>query len=305
MKYTFRVLSSEADKHLMFDLVRRFPEGNLHVCDMAYRLSSWALDDPKNVRLWFNQDGDLSAWAVMQTPFWTIDYIYHPACEQDLHPDILAWADERAKAIYNAPSGHPTWYINVFSDQSCRIHDLEAHGFQRQSDKSEDYWSKVFMCRASSTPVRVYPPPQGFTVRSLAGKDEVEAYVQLHQAVFETKNMTLEWRRRILDQPNYRPDLDVVVESPDSRLVAFCICWQDPITLDGRVEPLGCHKDFRQYALGRVALSEGLHRLVASGARKIYVETGNERTTALRLYEFFDFQVIRDVLMLRKDYMPG
>ncbi len=302
MKYIPKAFSSETDRLPLYDLVHRFPEGNLHVCDMPYRLSSWALDDPENVSLWFDQEGKLCAWAVMQTPFWTIDVACHPAYEADLYHQIIAWADNRARATCGTPSGHPIWYINVFTDQSDRIRDLEAYGFECQSNTGEDSWSKVFMRRTKEDPVRVFAPPKGFVVRPLAGKNEVEAYVELHQAVFETKNMTVEWRNRTLEHPAYRSDLDLVVEAPDGRLAAFCICWQDQVSLDGRVEPLGCHKDFRQFALGRVVLSEGLHRLAFSRVRNIYVETDNERNTALRLYEYFDFQVIREVWMYGKKY---
>jgi len=51
-----------------------------------------------------------------------------------------------------------------------------------------------------------------------------------------------------------------------------------------------------------VALAEGLQRLQARGARQIFVETDSYRNTAFQLYESFDFQVIRDVLVYRKDY---
>jgi len=68
------------------------------------------------------------------------------------------------------------------------------------------------------------------------------------------------------------------------------------------VEPLGCHKDFRCFALGRVALSEGLRRLQSRGAQNIFVETDTFRNTAFRLYESFDFQVIQNVFVYRKDY---
>jgi ribosomal protein S18 acetylase RimI-like enzyme len=158
------------------------------------------------------------------------------------------------------------------------------------------------MRRSTPEPVKLYEPRAGFTVRPLGGMDEVAAYVELHQSVFESKNMTVDWRARTLRQPAYRPDLDLVVASDDGRLAAFCICWLDGESMLGHVEPLGCHKDFRPFALGRVALSHGLHRLQSLGAREIFVETDNYRDTAFRLYESFGFEVIQDVLVYRKDY---
>ncbi len=297
-----RSFSHESDKYQMSSLACQFSGDNVHVIDLPYRLSSWAFDDPDNIGLWFNEKEQLVAWAVLQTPFWTIDYVYDPAVDLKLHPEILAWADHRAWATLNTAIGHPAWFVMVFSGQVERIHDLENAGFKCQSDVGEDSWSKVLMRRSIQTPVKVYRPPAGFMVHPLAGEKEVEAYVELHRSVFESKNMTVDWRLRTLRHPAYKPELDIVVEAPDGRLAAFCIGWLDQNSHDGQVEPIGCHQDFRRYALGRVALSEGLHRLQALGAKNIFVETDSYRNTAFRLYESFDFQVLQDVLVYRKDY---
>ena len=65
---------------------------------------------------------------------------------------------------------------------------------------------------------------------------------------------------------------------------------------------MGCHKDYRRYALGRVALAEVMRRMQALGVESILVETDNYRNTALALYESLGFHVIQDVLVFRKDY---
>ena len=300
-----RPFSDPSQTALMSSLAERFPAGCLHVTDLPYRLSSWACDDPENSGLWFDENGQLVAWALLQTPFWTIDYVCNPAVESGLHAEILAWADRRANASLKTPAGHPSWFVDVFSGQVERIHDLEKAGFKCQSDVGEDSWSKVLMRRSSEAPVKHYEPPKGFVVRPLAGENEVEAYVELQRSVFGSKNMTVEWRTRTLHQPAYRSDLDLVVQTPDGRLGAFCICWFDEKSMAGRVEPLGCHQDFRGYALGRVALSAGLKRLQALGAKNIFVETDSFRNTAFRLYESFDFQILEEVLVYRKDYEVG
>ena len=286
----------------MSALARQHPENNLHVIDLPYRLSSWAFDDPENISLWFDEKQQLVAWAVLQSPFWTIDYVCHPDVETHLHQEIIFWAERRIHATTNTSYGRPAWFIMAFSDQSDRIRDLENAGFKCQSDVGDNSWSKVLMRRSSQLPIKVYEPRSGFVARPLAGEKEVDKYVELHQSVFGSKNMTADWRKRILYHPDYQPDLDMVVESSDGRLVAFCICWFDKRSMTGHVEPLGCHKDFRRFALGRVALSEGLHRLQLLGAKNIFLETDSYRDTAFRLYESFGFEVIRNVLVYRKDY---
>ncbi len=302
MKTIQRIFAAERDKFLMSALARQYPEINLHVVDLPYRFSSWAFDNPKNIRLWFDETQQLVAWAVLQTPFWTIDYVCHPEHELYLHQEILSWAEQRSQAARNTHYERPAWFVMVFSGQANRIRDLEDAGFKCQSDIGDHSWSKVLMRRSSQTPVKIYEPRSSFTVRSLAGEIEVQNYVELHQAVFESKNMTMGWRKQTLQHPDYIPELDIVIESSDQRLAAFCICWYDKNSMAGHIEPLGCHKDFRQYALGRVAFSEGLRRLQSLGAQNIFVETDNYRDTAFRLYQSFDFEVIQNVLVYRKDY---
>jgi mycothiol synthase len=302
MKLFSRPFSGGADKDKMTALARQSPADNFHVIDLPYRLSSWALGDLDNISLWFGEKDELMGWAVLQSPFWTIDYVCHPTVESRLHPEILVWANGRAQATLNTPTGHPAWYVMVFEEQANRIRDLEGTGFKCQADAGADSWSKVSMRRSIDTAVKIFQSPSGYTVRSLRGVNEVEAYVELHRSVFESKNMTTDWRLGTLNCAGYRRDLDIVVESPEGALVAFCIGWLDETSREGQIEPLGCHKNFRQHALGRVALSECLHRFQSLGVKNIFVETDSYRNTAFRLYESFDFHVIRNVLVYRKDY---
>ena len=305
MKIYQRKYAGKDDLREMIQLAREFQEENLHVTDLPYRLSSWALDEPENIGLWTDENDRLIAWAVMQTPFWTIDYVLRPDIESVLHPQVFGWVDQRAQTSIRTPYWHPAWYVNVFADQNERRQRLKQSGYISQAEAGADSWSKVWMERSGKTSVPSYPLPAGFILRSLAGESEVEAYVELHQAVFETKNMTTEWRMRTLRHPDYRPELDLVAVAPDGRLAAFCIGWLSKSVdggLRGQVEPLGCHADFRKFALGRVALCETLRHLLNQGAESIFVETDSYRNTAFRLYESVGFGVVRDVLVYRKDY---
>ncbi len=305
MKLSRRDFSGEADLLAMMALARAFPADNLHVADLPYRLSSWALDDPGNVGLWVGASGQLLAWAVLQTPFWTVDYAYHPHADPGLHPHILAWADQRARHARSTSSGHPCWFVMVFSSQTDRVLDLERAGFASQEHVAEDPWSKVLLQRSADSPVADRAPPPGFTLRPLAGCEEIDAYVRLHRAVFASKNMTAAWRRRILRRPEYRPDLDLVAVAPDGRLAAFCICWFQAGSGEeaiGQIEPLGVHQDFRNLGLGQAILSEGLRRLHGCGAATVCVETDKDRNAALELYGAAGFRAIQDVLVYRKDY---
>jgi ribosomal protein S18 acetylase RimI-like enzyme len=290
-------------------LAREVRGKKLHVTDLPYQLTTRALEDPENVRLWRDETGRLLGWIVMQIPFDSLDFAVRSEMEAELLPQMLAWADERSRARpemipLGTPEDKPCWFVNIFADQTACRRILEAAGFADQGDVGEYSWSKVFMKRSADLPVNEYRIPPGFVVRPLKGQEEVEAYVQLHREVFGSKIMNPDWRRRTLLHPDYTPDLDLVVAAPDGRLAAFCVSWLDSHGTEviGQIEPLGCHRDFRCYALGRVALAEGLRRLKAHGAAQIFVETDSWRNTAFQLYESMGFKVARDVLVYRKDY---
>ena len=288
----------------MAALARAFPATHLHVIDLPYRFSSWALDDPRNVALWFGDAGQLQAWAVMQTPFWTVDYACHPHAVPDLHRQVLGWAGARAHQLLGTPFGLPSWYAVAFADRTGRIRDLEAAGFTCQAHVGEDSWSKVWMRRPAELRLPGVPIPEGFTLRPLAGEAEVKDYVELHRAAFQTRNMTVEWRARTLRSAGYVPDLDCVAVAPDGRLAAFCIGWLDRAFSPprGQIEPMGVHPDYRHMGLGQALLAEVLCRLQAHGAAHVYVETDRERNAALALYQSLGFRLVREVLVYRKDY---
>ncbi|MBN1658318.1 MAG: GNAT family N-acetyltransferase [Anaerolineae bacterium] len=293
------------DLAAMADLAHRFPADNEHVADLPWRLSSWALDDAGNVGLWLDGHGHLLAWAVMQKPFWTIDYALKPAADMKLHRDVLAWADSRARDLLDAGQGLPAWFIHLFAHHTARRRNLEEAGFADQADRGEDSWSKVLMGRPASDPWPDSPVPPGYTIRPLAGESEVEAYVALHRAAFGTTNMTPEWRARTLRHPEYVPDLDLVAVAPDGSLAAFCVAWLDRMShreVSGQIEPLGVHDEHRRLGLGRAILREALRRLHQHGARTVYVETDNYRDGALATYESAGFCVVHDVVVYGKYY---
>lgn len=299
-----RPYMGEADKERMAALARAFPREQIHLIDLPYRLSSWAFDCPQNVALWEDGAGQLLAWSALQTPFWALDYAYHPDAP-GLHTHILSWASGRAREIADEPGGRPVWFVNVRADQSERLDDLERAGYARQDNVPVDPWSKVWMRRSGHAPIEEAPLPAGFQLRPLAGATEVEAYAALHRHAFESDSMTATWRARTLQRPEYVPDLDLVIEAPDGRLAAFCVTWFTDHGFDGRaagqVEPIGVHTEYRGLGLGRAILHEGLRRLQARGVENLYVETDNYRDAAFTLYRSAGFEVAHTIIVCRRD----
>jgi mycothiol synthase len=307
MKILDRAFAGNTDLPKMTDLVRKFPKGNLHIIDLPYRLCSWSFDYPENIRIWHDGSGQLLAWAVLQVPFWTIDYACYPDFRHTLHPQILKWADAQSHKIVTTPGGHPAWYVSVPSNQEDQIRDLEQAGFASQENVGENSWSQVLMEHSMHLSDGV-SLPDGFHIRRLNSAREVDAYVELHRAVFESKNMTVAWRGRTLQRPEYIPDLDLVAVAPNGQLAAFCICWLGKDAngqIAGQIEPFGVRAEFRKLGLGGAILSEGLKQLKARGAQRSYVQTESHRNAAFRLYESVGFRVAQKILMYRKDYQEA
>ena len=292
----------EADRARMLSLVQAHPAENIHVIDLPYRLCSWALDSPANVALWESEQGELLAWAVLQSPFWSLDYALHPAAPPDAHSAVLAWAMTHASRLAATPFGRESWFVAALERQAGQRRDLVAAGFAAQ-DGGEEPWTQVLFRRDGGLPVPQATPRSGFAVRPLRGAAEVAAYVTLHREVFGTPNMTEAWRRRTLDAPGHRPEFDLVATNAAGELVGFVIgwCWDGPDGPVAKVEPFGVRADARRYGVAWALMFELLRRLSAAGATEVRVMTDNYRDAAYAFYQACDFQIAGKVVMYRRD----
>ncbi|MFO7170165.1 MAG: GNAT family N-acetyltransferase [Chloroflexota bacterium] len=280
-----RPAAGPADLRRVVELVRAFPEEQLHVVDVPYRLASWALESERNARLWCDPDGNLLAFAIIQLPWQTLDYFVHPAArELGIETALMVWVAERMQELAAERGAPVELYVHVRAEHRDRVTLLAQHGFAPAS------WAVLHMGRQLTDVIPEPRLPEGFALRSLRGEPEVERYVQLHRAAFGSDMMTVGWRRRLLDAPEYIPELDLVVVAPDGALTAFCICWLSPATRQGQVEPLGVHPEYQSLGLGRAILLEALWRLQAHGADEALVTTYEDDAPAVRLYGSVGFR---------------
>ncbi|MBA3530764.1 MAG: GNAT family N-acetyltransferase [Ardenticatenales bacterium] len=285
MQFTQRGYRGPDDLARISELVRAYPQDNPHVVDLPYRLASWSLDTPENTALWEDESGQLMGFAIVQKPWFSLDYLVHPAARPlGLELEILAWGKAHGQAIADEQGRKYPLYIGVREDRPERAAMLEAEGFQR------DDWGYVHLACSLVEPLPEPTVPEGYGLRVLEGAGEVEGYVALHRASFGTNNMTIEWRQRLLQLADYQPELDVVAVAPDGQLVAFCVGWLHPDGTQAQVEPLGVHPDFQTLGLGRAVLLEGLRRMQEHGAKSALVNTSNGNDPARHLYESVGFK---------------
>lgn len=303
MAISMRPLAGPRDLQRVYALTQACAADAFHVVDLPYRLCTPSAQQPENARLWEDEQGQLLGFAIMQLPWLTMDYVIHPeARAAGLEETVLAWALERWPRAMAEQKLSYSLFLEVREDQTERLALLERPGFVR------DDWHTLHM----SQPLRGTPPAaqplEGFTIRPLAGEDEVAGYVALHRAAFGSTNMTVEWRARTLEAPQYIPALDLVAVDAAGALAAFCICWLSQRAHDenggniGQVEPIGVRPDLQQRGLGRAILLEGLRRLQAHGATTALIDCESENDPAYGLYTSVGFRVANIGRKYRKDF---
>ena len=174
-------------------------------------------------------------------------------------------------------------------DDHQRIDCLENEGFKRETIESV-----YFKRQLRNIAQRITLPP-GFIIRPLAGEQEINAYVNLHQKAFGTSQMTTVIRHSIMASPEYDPQLDLVIQTPEGRLVAFCVCQinenENMLTGErsGLTDPIGVHPDFRNLGLAKALIIEGFALLKSRGVDYAKLGTSSDNLAMIHLAETLGF----------------
>lgn len=266
--------------HLQALLNENAKNPHIHIADMPYRLTSTWQDQECQMMVW-EQDGALLAWAVFQPPWRNLDYAIHPSkAGSSLEKEVFAWGKnemmEYTKRTGEEFYGSVEFFENTPGAEQT-IANLTALGFKKFD------WSVIRFEKDLNQELPVPALPDGFSIRPLRGDKEVESYVKLHQLVFESKQMTVAWRMRMLKHPSYMPEADLVVVDDTDNLVGFCVGWLWREI--GQIEPLGVHPDYQGGGLGAALELTALQVLRNKGARFTHVDhvSNNEKAIALSL----------------------
>lgn len=132
--------------------------------------------------------------------------------------------------------------------------------------------------------------PAGFRLKSLADDNDLRKVDRVLWRGFNHDGEPPEDgpkdRAFMQSAPNYRKDLNIVVEAPDGNFVSYCGMWYDPMHAVAYVEPVATDPDYRRMGLGRAAVLEGIRRCGALGATEAWVGS------ALPFYQSLGFRVI-------------
>jgi GNAT superfamily N-acetyltransferase len=96
----------------------------------------------------------------------------------------------------------------------------------------------------------------------------------------------------------YDPRLDLAIRDENGDVAGYALFWFDEITSVGMLEPMRVEDRYQRRGLARVLLTNGLDRLVLSGARRLKVGFSGDAGRALYLDSGF-VQTSIDRLLIR------
>ena len=132
------------------------------------------------------------------------------------------------------------------------------------------------------------PVPDGFRCRTVADGD-VPQRVSIHREVWAPSRLTESSYAQVRAEWPYRDSLDCVVEAPDGRFAAYCLCWPDDLNSVAEFEPVGTREEFRRRGLGAAVCTFALRRLHDEGIRQAIVYCSSPPACAL--YESLGFRI--------------
>lgn len=254
------IASSDADLRAMQSLcAEMWPTGSSwHVGDIPWGRRQHIGRDPEWPTAVWEEDGRVLAWAWVRLPD-HLDLAVHPE-HPDLGPEIMDWF--RSVAVADRLSA------SAMETEPHVIAAFETAGFHAADDPH-------FMWQYRHDLMDLAEPlvPDGFTVRSLQGDDEVPRRVEAHRSAFHPSRVTPESYANVRASWPYRQDLDWVVEAPDGRFAAFCLIWWDEQNRAGELEPVGTYQDFRRLGLARAACLGAMRALRDLGAVEAMVNS--------------------------------
>ena len=228
-----------------------------HVGDIAWGVRQHeGREHEWTIRLWV-AEGRTVAWS----------WLKGDVLEHDVHPDHLHLLDE----ILDESAAR---VASAFTDDAERREALARHGFIEPSE------SLHFM--ACELQQRHERPslPDGFRYRTVTADDLAER-VAIHREVWAPSRVTESSYAQVQAQWPYRKSLDCVVEAPDRRFAAYCLCWPDAEHRVGELEPVGVRPEYQRRGLGTAVCAYALDRLHEEGGRQAIVYCMSEPACAL------------------------
>jgi GNAT superfamily N-acetyltransferase len=244
------------------------PRAPWHVGDIAWGLRQHeGRESEWKIGLWV-EDGRVVAWSWLKQDG-------RDRLEHDVHPQHLHLLDE----VLTEPAARVAF---AFEDDVERRAALARHGFTEPDEPMH------YLVRDLPEAPGLRPLPEGFRYGTVSGEDVPER-VSIHREVWAPSRVTESSYAQVRAEWPYRESLDCVVQAPDGRFAAYCLCWADNENGVGEFEPVGVRPEFRRRGLGAAVCTFAFRQLHEKGGRQAIVYCATEPACAL--YESVGFRV--------------
>lgn len=312
-----RLFADITDLVKLNDATGQLDEDTL-VCELQRFFNAPHVDRARDLHLWKDTRGKLTGFGQLliseqkDAIEGCLYFDVHPTRYGDtLETEILQWSEERMLAVAKEYALSVKLRTRCRDDKILRRVRLERQGFTSE---------RSFLTMACSLDQGLYSSslPSGFTLRQLSGDGrdrEFKSWVKLFNESFidhwEHYDLTAETVRHWLENPNYRPELNLIAVAPDGTLAAFCVGYinrEDNLRSgrnEGWIKLLGTRRGFRKLGLGRAMLLAQMRQLKVAGVERVKLGVDAESlTSATRLYESVGFQSISNWLSYVKEIQP-
>lgn len=194
---------------------------------------------------------------AMGLAYFEIDPEYHV-----LRKELMQYAEEHLSAFTDG-----VHRLRVFINDDDD--DFQAVAAEMGYVKGDGGETMSYYVIPSPFPVISLPP--GFRLVSLADNNDLHKVDRVLWRGFnhpgEPPEDGIKGRKFMQSAPNYRKDLNIVVEAPSGEFVSYCGMWYEPVHKIAYVEPVATDPDYRRMGLGRAAVMVGIRCCRVLGAR--------------------------------------
>ena len=92
-----------------------------------------------------------------------------------------------------------------------------------------------------------------------------------------------------MNSPSYCDAIDLVVQTDNSEIIAYCTIWDDPVSEVAILEPVACVAEHRRKGIMKSTLLYGMNLLKKRGTNYIFVGTGGKNIASQTLYNSVGF----------------
>jgi ribosomal protein S18 acetylase RimI-like enzyme len=232
------------------------PKNEQHVGDVAWAAHQHVGRQPEWERRLWEDDDRVVAYGWLFRPA-TLDWQLDPR-RPELLPEVLDWFEDVAEG--------ETLETSALADDVGAIETLRARDY---GEVTGEPWMALLERDLDRLPRPELP--DGYTLRTMRGDEDVERRVAVHRAAFDPSRVTVESYRNVMRAWPYRRGLDCVVEAPGGSFASYVLVWYDDENRVGEFEPVGTHPDHRRRGLARAVNLFALHRLREVGAERAIV----------------------------------